>query len=749
MAAQCTRRAAKSYSCGIHFFEDSKKFPNSNYIYFTLTRETARKIFWKDVLKDIDRRFKVGCTFNESRLQCTTPWGAQITLIGVDADEKDKEKVLGQKIRWAYGDESAFFNINLEELVYDMLLPATADLNGGVTLISTTSNRTKSFFHDITESKIKGWEIHKWDYRANPYTRDSVQKLIDKLKNDREGIELTSGFRQMYLNEWVIDLSALVYKFDRAKNLCVQIPNVGYGAHLRYVVGVDLGFDDASAFTVCAWNDRDKVLYVTESFGKSGLDISAVAEEVKRLLRRLGGCPVIVDGANKQAVQEIIRRHNLPLIGAEKTKKFDHIQILNSDLITGNIKLVHDGCTELIEELETLVWDERKFPKKVELSSSDNHRCFVAGTKISTEFGHKNIEKIKVGELVKTRMGLKRVVNFGLDEKQVCDIFFSDRTKITCTNDHPFFTINNGFIAANNLTKGDLCLKEKSKFLMALSFIVIQILKTLLTVITLKKQFQVSQTLCTGMFGKHIMEKLKKVFLSTIKMETHQTILLKTLSALKQGSIYQDTLDMKQELNNQSKHSRKQYSKLRCGTVVKQGESTIGIMLENFSGKALKTEKRISKKLARYAASVTTLIDLQETLKKIAALESVFQKTEESQGSMTRKELVSFVVENLRLINTLSKYVVVKYVHKENDDQKRSEIVYNITVEEEHEYFANGILVSNCDSLLYAWRYCYNYLYKPEKELPKNGKEEVDKFWKEEQAKLKRQQRIDSSQGNF
>jgi hypothetical protein len=143
MAAQCTRRAAKSYSCGIHFFEDSKKFPNSNYIYFTLTRETARKIFWKDVLKDIDRRFKVGCTFNESRLQCTTPWGAQITLIGVDADEKDKEKVLGQKIRWAYGDESAFFNINLEELVYDMLLPATADLNGGVTLISTTSNRTK------------------------------------------------------------------------------------------------------------------------------------------------------------------------------------------------------------------------------------------------------------------------------------------------------------------------------------------------------------------------------------------------------------------------------------------------------------------------------------------------------------------------------------------------------------------------------------------------------------------------------
>ncbi len=31
-----------------------------------------------------------------------------------------------------------------------------------------------------------------------------------------------------------------------------------------------------------------------------------------------------------------------------------------------------------------------------------------------------------------------------------------------------------------------------------------------------------------------------------------------------------------------------------------------------------------------------------------------------------------------------------------------SDTVYNLTVDGEHEYFANGILVSNCDSL----RYC-------------------------------------------
>jgi hypothetical protein len=36
--------------------------------------------------------------------------------------------------------------------------------------------------------------------------------------------------------------------------------------------------------------------------------------------------------------------------------------------------------------------------------------------------------------------------------------------------------------------------------------------------------------------------------------------------------------------------------------------------------------------------------------------------------------------------------------------------VYNLTVKNHHEYFANNILVSNCDALLYAWRSCYHYL---------------------------------------
>jgi hypothetical protein len=91
---------------------------------------------------------------------------------------------------------------------------------------------------------------------------------------------------------------------------------------------------------------------------------------------RYPGAPLIVDGANKQAVEEIIKRHQIPLISAKKVDKFEHIQIMNSDFLTGSIKLLYDSCTELIEEYEALIWDERKLPEKhVELSSKDNHRA--------------------------------------------------------------------------------------------------------------------------------------------------------------------------------------------------------------------------------------------------------------------------------------------------------------------------------------------------------------------------------------
>ena len=86
--------------------------------------------------------------------------------------------------------------------------------------------------------------------------------------------------------------------------------------------------------------------------------------------------------------------------------------------------------------------------------------CVVAGTKIQTEFGLKNIEDIQVGDLVKTYKGLYPVLNTWnedtlLEPTPECyEIEFEDGHKVICSDKHPFM-VNGEWISAKDLNVND------------------------------------------------------------------------------------------------------------------------------------------------------------------------------------------------------------------------------------------------------------------------------------------------------
>lgn len=55
----------------------------------------------------------------------------------------------------------------------------------------------------------------------------------------------------------------------------------------------------------------------------------------------------------------------------------------------------------------------------------------------------------------------------------------------------------------------------------------------------------------------------------------------------------------------------------------------------------------------------------------------------------------------------------------------RNAPVYNITVDGEHEFFANGVLVSNCDAARYAYAAMSHYLSKVPQEPADKGTKEA------------------------
>lgn len=367
----CTRRAAKSYTGGLYLTRECLDHPGVSCLYLGLTRLSAKGILWKDILKSIDRKYGLGIAFNETLLTATFPNGSIIYLTGVDADESEKEKLLGQKYKLVVCDESSMYSIDLRELIYGILKPAVTDYRGTICMMGTSGNITKGLFYDISTNNEPGWHLHSWSAHDNPYVRDEWAAEIEDIRLNRPLFMETPLFKQWYLNQWVIDTEKLVYKFSRERNLYKDLPHYSRG-DWQFVLGVDLGYEDASAFVLTAFHEYDKNLYILETFKQSKMDITDVANKIKNYKLRHNIFKVIIDGANKQAVEEIQKRHDVALTAADKTGKSDFIEVMNAELIQSHIRLDERQCEFLIDEWLGLIWDDKSL-KRQEHPACENH----------------------------------------------------------------------------------------------------------------------------------------------------------------------------------------------------------------------------------------------------------------------------------------------------------------------------------------------------------------------------------------
>lgn len=371
-AALCTRGAGKSMGCALYLLREAWENPGSVSLYLALTRESAKRILWGPCLKKINRDRQLGLDFNETSLTCTLPNGSIIYLHGADADPQESQKFLGQEFRLVVIDEAASFRQNLDDLVYGVLKPRMG--KGTIVMIGTPQNRKGGLFYRVTTGTTTPedakWSVHKWSQADNPYMRDQFALELAEIRRDRPLFQETPRFKQHYLGQWETDDTGRVYRFDPTRNTG-DLPGLLLGYSL--VLGVDLGHSpDPSAFALLAYGPHDPVTWVVEVFKKTELDFTDVAAKIKEYQRRYNVERVIIDGANKQGVAEMCNRHGLDLTPADKRGKADFIDLLNAELIQGQVKL-GPACAELSDEWEGLIWDETVLPKREEHGGCANH----------------------------------------------------------------------------------------------------------------------------------------------------------------------------------------------------------------------------------------------------------------------------------------------------------------------------------------------------------------------------------------
>lgn len=379
-----TRRGAKSFGDGIYMFKEAEETPGCNILYLGLTRMSAKGIIWKDVLTHINEKNGLGYRPHLTELTMTAPNGSVIYVAGVDVSEQERKKLFGRKYKLIIIDEAALYSIDLKDLVYVVLRPSIIDMQGTVVLSGMSSDITFGLFYDITIGKEPGWSRHQWSALDNPHVARQWQEELDFIAKNQPELMKTARFRQAYLNEWVVDDDKKVYRYSEEKNIFTELPypdSKGWTFNL----GVDTGWEDDNAFVLSGYHENDPNLYIIKTFKKNKMffDHPDKTVSVKAKIMEFLNDPyypvsqVIIDGANKQGVETMNMRGDIPFVYADKLGKADHIEMCNGDLLTGKIK-IHASCTDLVDEMKRLVWqtdgDRIAFPRK-EHPTLPNHLC--------------------------------------------------------------------------------------------------------------------------------------------------------------------------------------------------------------------------------------------------------------------------------------------------------------------------------------------------------------------------------------
>ena len=378
----CTRRSAKSYTCGTYLIKTALERPKTSSVYIGLTRDQSKRLVWNDILKEIVRKYGIVCRFNETELTITFENGSVIYVVGVDDSEAERDKLLGKKYALAVIDEAASFKTNLKELIYKVLMPAMSDLGGTIVMCGTPDNNKTSLFFELSKNTTvspparsyrDGWRIYSWSTFDNPYMSDQWAETIRELKKSDPFVEEQAWFKQHYLGQWVIEDNNKIYKYKPERNDWDGVLKDYGWKQWQYALGIDLGFDDATALVLMAYHENDPNVYIMQAAKWRGLTISDTADKIREWMANYPINHFVVDGANKQAVEEMVRHQQLPLQAAEKHDKISFIRIMNSDFISGKIKIDPSKCQALIEEYDKAIWNRIGLEKGVYKEDSSYH----------------------------------------------------------------------------------------------------------------------------------------------------------------------------------------------------------------------------------------------------------------------------------------------------------------------------------------------------------------------------------------
>jgi hypothetical protein len=402
----CPRRSGKSYAAAVALLDRCLRQPGASVIYITMTKGVAKRIMWR-ALKRLDQDFELGVSWHNTEMHGTLPNGSIVQLGGAET-QADVDKYRGVPFDLVILDECKSFPPDLLlELVDEVLTPCLSDRLGTLVMMGTPGAILAGPFYDATgpESHLvknaadgrmhderEGgkyvigrpysrrdepayqdidfmWSTHTWTAADNISMPHLWETMLSEKRRHGWADDHPTWLREN-LGQWIADDGAIVYKYSDEKNgwtprsgstemaLPDELPE---GHSWRFILGMDLGFDDAHTFEVGAYSDTCEDFYHVYDYAETEMTVPAIAAKIKELIEIYGEFEVMVGdrgGLGKTILATLDEVYGLHVEPADKKEKRDHIELMNADLKAGRCYILRDSG--LAQEMETCQWDETK-----------------------------------------------------------------------------------------------------------------------------------------------------------------------------------------------------------------------------------------------------------------------------------------------------------------------------------------------------------------------------------------------------
>lgn len=356
ITAMTSRRAGKTTACALDLLYTSWMHPKMVCLYITLARTNAKKIIWP-ILQELNFQLKLNAEVNQSDLSVKLPNGSMIYCSGA-ATSSEIVRFLGLALKLVYVDEAQDFGTYLEQLVNRVLVPACFDHRGKIKLIGTPPPVPVGYFIEAHTSSE--WSHHHWTIFDNPWIEkkrgESPQTILEQELKRRGVDESDPTIQREIFGRCVVDTRRLVIEYDSRRNHYDALPT----GKLHYIIGIDLGYQDADAIVVLGYGDNASTTYLVDELVTQKQGLTELVKQVEMLRGKYEAHRLVIDtgGLGLKIAEEMRRRYRIPVVAAEKSRKFETIELFNDSLRTARFLARKDS--RFASDAMLLEWDMDK-----------------------------------------------------------------------------------------------------------------------------------------------------------------------------------------------------------------------------------------------------------------------------------------------------------------------------------------------------------------------------------------------------